>query len=57
MQSDQDLCIEAGMSDFVSKPVQPGLLLKTLCKWLRTERRASAGPESRDAEVTSLHPV
>ena len=34
MQSDQDDCVRVGMNDFVSKPVQPTLLLQALERWL-----------------------
>ncbi len=31
---DQQRCLEAGMSDFIAKPVEPEVLFKTLVKWL-----------------------
>ncbi|MDD5387898.1 MAG: PAS domain S-box protein [Gallionellaceae bacterium] len=31
---DRDLCREAGMNDFVAKPVDPGQLFATLSRWL-----------------------
>ena len=34
MQSDQDRCREAGMSDFVSKPIDPDALWRVLLQWL-----------------------
>ncbi len=34
MQGDRDLCIQAGMSDYVSKPIIPSVLVTTLNKWV-----------------------
>jgi CheY-like chemotaxis protein len=34
MKGDRELCIEAGMDDYVSKPLNPGLLFETMKKWL-----------------------
>jgi PAS domain S-box-containing protein len=35
MQSDRDLCMEAGMNGFVAKPISKGLLRQALEQWLR----------------------
>jgi PAS domain S-box-containing protein len=35
---DKDRCFEAGMDDFISKPVVPEVLFETLLKWLERER-------------------
>jgi CheY-like chemotaxis protein len=35
LPSDRDRCLESGMSDYVSKPVQPSELARVLAKWLR----------------------
>ncbi|NMF87254.1 response regulator [Aromatoleum petrolei] len=45
MSGDRDKCLEAGMDDYLSKPVQRDVLLGTLVKWLArdaTERRGRA---------------
>ena len=42
---DRRRCLEAGMDDFISKPVDPTLLFSTLLKWLsRNTRHASGKP-------------
>ena len=35
---DKDRCFVAGMDDFLSKPVNPGILYATLLKWLEHQR-------------------
>jgi len=34
MQGDREKCIQAGMSDFIGKPVQQRELVKMLARWL-----------------------
>ena len=33
MKGDRQLCLDAGMDDYVSKPIQPELLFKAIQKW------------------------
>ena len=40
---DRDQCLAAGMDDFVTKPVDPGLLYGTLARWCRVPVGAAAG--------------
>jgi CheY-like chemotaxis protein len=37
LQSDRDRCLEAGMNDYISKPVKPQELRDALEKWLVRE--------------------
>ncbi|MBU8849405.1 MAG: PAS domain S-box protein [Desulfobacterales bacterium] len=41
MKKDRDKCISAGMDDYVSKPVDPKVLLEALERWLPREKEAS----------------
>jgi len=34
MQRDQEKCLQAGMNDFISKPIDPAKMLQTLMKWI-----------------------
>jgi PAS domain S-box-containing protein len=34
MQGDRELCLQAGMNDYVSKPIIPSLLVETINRWL-----------------------
>ena len=38
MQADRERCLQAGMSDFIAKPVQPGELAEMLARWLAISR-------------------
>jgi signal transduction histidine kinase/ActR/RegA family two-component response regulator len=39
---DKQRCIEAGMDDFISKPVDPEVMFKTLLKWFSQARKTTA---------------
>ena len=44
MQSDRGKCLDAGMNDYISKPVQFAILAKTIAKWLpNNEGKADRG--------------
>jgi CheY-like chemotaxis protein len=49
MQSDREKCLEAGMSDYVSKPVEMKILARVIAKWLPKNESAS-GSENGQRE-------
>jgi PAS domain S-box-containing protein len=42
LQGDRDKCIEAGMNDYLSKPVEPQHLAEMLEKWLPDEKESAS---------------
>ncbi len=46
MRGDREKCIDAGMNDYISKPVNPHALAEVLDKWLPQDR--DEGQESKD---------
>jgi two-component system sensor histidine kinase/response regulator len=47
---DRDRCMQAGMDDFITKPIQPALLCQTVARWL-PEREAPPPPPQPKANV------
>jgi PAS domain S-box-containing protein len=43
---DRQLCIDCGMDDFVSKPIQPKLLYNIICQWLPKPPGTNPPPRS-----------
>jgi len=50
MQADRARCLEAGMVDFISKPIEPDDLWRTLLKWIPACASGSADRAAASAE-------
>jgi CheY-like chemotaxis protein/HPt (histidine-containing phosphotransfer) domain-containing protein len=57
MKGDRDKCLEAGMSDYLAKPVQPGELQDVLTKWLDRPGEGDAPETTAGAEEGRPKPV
>jgi CheY-like chemotaxis protein/HPt (histidine-containing phosphotransfer) domain-containing protein len=55
MQGDRERCLEAGMNDYVSKPISPQALVKALEKWL--PRDAAAATKQATGKPEEAAPV
>jgi len=54
LKSDVERCRKAGMSDFITKPVVPEVLLKVLIKWLRSSEVGTLRPFSETKNPVDL---
>ncbi len=55
-KSDRERCLNAGMNDFVSKPIMPELLLAVLQKWIKKEN-ADSSPGSGTEALPRLEAI
>jgi PAS domain S-box-containing protein len=55
MRGDRERCLEAGMNDYVTKPVSPQALADTLARWLPGE--SAARPTNASAEPVAAVPA
>ena len=56
MKGDREKCIEAGMDDYVTKPIEPDLLFLILGKWVKPGRASQEEmqQETKSAQVDKL---
>jgi len=60
MQGDREKCLEAGMNDYVSKPISPPALAEVLDKWLPQETAAATQQpvvQSEQVAAASAAPI
>ncbi|TWI75681.1 PAS domain S-box-containing protein [Desulfobotulus alkaliphilus] len=53
MQGDKEKCLEAGMNDYISKPVNPEKLAEIIEKWLGQGKNAKAPEIKKDVGASS----
>ncbi len=51
MQGDREKCLEAGMNDYLSKPLSPEALKQMLEKWLPPEKESDNPPAAHGADA------
>ena len=56
MANDQRRCLEAGMDDYVSKPIAPAKLRETVARWMEG-RQLPATAKTIDLIATEALPV
>jgi len=60
MASDRDRCIDAGMNDYLVKPIDPDQLWMTLRRWINPLREvtlATVKPAHKQSDVVTIAPV
>ena len=56
MQQDKDKCLEAGMQDFITKPIEPDELWAALLRWIKPRQGAVATDAGTAAEKPAGDP-
>jgi two-component system sensor histidine kinase/response regulator len=57
MRRDRDSCLEAGMNDFIAKPIDPQLLSRTLLRWIARHPGQPAPDAPLAARATAVPAV
>ena len=53
MEGDRERCLQAGMNDHVSKPIDPDLLYAAITRWIKPRRSQSSEPSPTRIEAAS----
>ena len=56
MSGDRDRCIQAGMDDYISKPIQPNQVFSVLSKWVSQDRRSFSQDTPKTPAKASVDP-
>lgn len=49
MTGDKNKCLESGMNDYITKPINPDEMFKAIAKWVSHSRNDSSKPESTNS--------
>jgi two-component system sensor histidine kinase/response regulator len=54
MCGDRDRCLEAGMNDYLAKPIEPRALWNTLAKWVKPRAEVAAPAHARSSPTQQM---
>jgi CheY-like chemotaxis protein/HPt (histidine-containing phosphotransfer) domain-containing protein len=57
MKGDRERCLEAGMDDYISKPVQMEVLAQTVRRWLHLDAPTTASPQPSEGDPADATPA
>ncbi|MCA1743442.1 MAG: response regulator [Desulfovibrionales bacterium] len=57
MKGDREKCIDAGMDDYLVKPIQPAILSEKISKWLKNEQLDNNSSQINGSPETESAPV
>ncbi|MEJ0089496.1 MAG: response regulator [Limisphaerales bacterium] len=57
MQGDRDKCLDAGMDDYLAKPIRPADIRNMIEKWASVAAPATAAPPAAPSETPAMQPV
>ncbi len=54
MKGDRERCLDAGMDDYLTKPLEPQALVETLANWLSDARQAALAPTKPSLSLSAV---